>query len=315
MELAEVSVKGTFREVPSLEINGKTIVLSGRWLKLASIFDEDWQMGKVVQAPDQLATMLKEGNGLKADIFTFTQKPTDKVLHYAYSHEWESVAAIPISSYMDWWNHLISTDVRKDIRRSAKRGVAVRVVPFTDDFVHGIMDIYDETPVRQGRSFWHYKKSFEEVKRTNSTYLERSEFVGAYLEDELVGFLKIVYVDQFARLMQIICKVSHRDRRPMNALIAKAVEQVDAKGCSLLTYGKYCYSQGPDGLTAFKQRNGFKELRVPRYYVPLTLKGELALRLHLHRGVSAMLPTLLLRTLKRVRSSLNDARTSRFDAN
>ena len=34
-------------------------------------------------------------------------------------------------------------------------------VPFTDDFVHGIMDIYDETPVRQGRSFWHYKKSFE----------------------------------------------------------------------------------------------------------------------------------------------------------
>jgi hypothetical protein len=132
----------------------------------------------------------------------------------------------------------------------------MRVIPFTDDFVRAIMDIYDETPVRQGRLFWHYHKNFDEAKRANATYLERSEFVGAYLGDELVGFLKIVYVDRIARLMQIIAKDANRGQRPTNALIAKAVELAAARGCSLLTFGKYRYSQGADGVTAFKSRNG-----------------------------------------------------------
>ena len=188
--------------------------------------------------------------------------------------------------------------------KAAKRGLVVRVVPFTDDFVRGIMEIYDETPVRQGRLFWHYKKGFDEVKRANSTYVERSDFVGAYVGDELVGFLKIVYVDRFARLMQIIAKDAQRNRRPMNALIAKAVEVIDAKGCSLLTYGNFRYAQGADSVTAFKVRNGFEEIMVPKYYVPLTAKGKLALRMHLHHGVRAWVPNPVRQALKRARLSL-----------
>jgi hypothetical protein len=152
--------------------------------------------------------------------------------------------------------------------------------------------------------FWHYKKGFDEVKRANATYLERSDFVGAYLGDELVGFLKIVYVDRFARLMQIIAKDAHRNRRPMNALIAKAVEVIDAKGCSLLTYGNFRYAQGADSVTAFKVRNGFEEILVPKYYVPLTVKGKLSLRLRLHHGVRAWVPNSVRQTLKRARLSL-----------
>ncbi len=195
----------------------------------------------------------------------------------------------------------VSTDLRKDVRRAAKRGVVVRTVPFTDDFVRSVMGIYNEKPIRQGRLFWHYNKSFEEVKEANATYLERSEFVGAYVADELVGFLKIVYVDQFARLMQILSKDAYRDCRPMNAMIAKAVELVDTKGCSLLTYGEYRYSQGADSLTAFKHRNGFEEILVPRYYVPLTMKGKCSLLLNLHHGVRALVPSSLRRALKRIR--------------
>jgi hypothetical protein len=300
----EISVEGRLHEVPSIQIDGRTVIVEGRWLKVASVHDEEWLDGDVVAAPDQFIADLRKHKGLGADLFTFTQKPTDRTPRYACPYEWDSVAAIPVTSYSDWWNNRVSTDLRNDVRKAAKRGLVVRVVPFSDDFVRGIMDIYDETPVRQGRLFWHYKKGFDEVKRANATYLERSDFVGAYLGDELVGFLKIVYVDRFARLMQIIAKDAHRNRRPMNALIAKAVEVIDAKGCSLLTYGNFRYAQGADSVTAFKVRNGFEEILVPKYYVPLTVKGKLSLRLRLHHGVRAWVPNSVRQTLKRARLSL-----------
>jgi len=182
--------------------------------------------------------------------------------------------------------------------------VVVRLVSFTDDFVASVKEIYDETPVRQGRPFWHYRKSFETVKAENSTYLERSDILGAFLGEELIGFLKIVYVDRLARMMQIIAKEAHRDKRPMNALIAKAVELSENRGCTHLTYGNYRYLQGSDSVTRFKERNGFEEIMTPRYYVPLTNIGKLALRLQLHHDVKRMLPGAFLRLLKRARATM-----------
>ena len=304
MDYIEISAEGGTLRVPSIQVYGRTVVVTGRALKVAAVHDEDWQDGEIVSKPDDFVSCLRQQKGLRADLFTFSQKPTDPTPRHSYPYELDSVAAIPIVSHSDWWTNRVSTDLRNDVRKAAKRGLVVRAVPFSDDFVRGIMDIYDETPIRQGRPFWHYKKGFEEVKRANSTYLERSDFVGAFVGDELVGFLKIVYVDQFARLMQIISKDAHRDKRPMNALIAKTVELVAGKGCTHLTYGKYCYSQGADSVTAFKSRNGFEEILVPKYYIPLTAKGTLALRLGLHHGAKALVPNSIRQTLKRARLSL-----------
>ena len=59
-------------------------------------------------------------------------------------------------------------------------------------------------PVRGGRRFWHFGKDVETVRRGLATYLDRSEFIGAYWNEELIGFIKMVYVDQLATLMHII---------------------------------------------------------------------------------------------------------------
>ena len=59
------------------------------------------------------------------------------------------------------------------------------------------------------------------IRADTATYLERSEFLGAYYNGELIGFLKIVYVDQLGCLMQIMSKIGHQDKRPTNALIVK----------------------------------------------------------------------------------------------
>ncbi|MDR3727401.1 MAG: hypothetical protein P4K86_10200 [Terracidiphilus sp.] len=315
MDYVYVSAEEGEHKVPSIQIEDRTVVVTGQWVKLASVHDEDWQEGEVFSSVEHFVTALKDRKKPRADLFTFAQKPTDLVPHHAYYREWESVAAIPILSYSDWWENRVCTHLRKDVRRAAKRGIVVRVVPFSDEFVRAVMSIYNETPVRQGRLFRHYQISFDEAKRANSTYLDRSVFVGAYFGEELVGFLKIVYVDQIARLMQIISKDAYRGERPMNALIAKAVELVDAKKCLLLTYGKYCYAQGADSVTAFKARNGFEEILVPRYYIPLTIKGRLALLFNLHHGVKALVPNSVRTALKRLRLWLYERTRVKRDSN
>ena len=286
--ITEIRIRGRTVQAPSILIKGITFVVTGGWLKVATVMDEQLMQGHPLREPGPFVESLR--NNRMADVFTFAQTVMDVTRRHDYSMEWDNAAVIPITTYQDWWEKRLPQESRKNIRRAAKRGLEVRVVPFDDDLVKGIQRIYCETPVRQGRSFWHYGKPFDVVKMENATYLDRSEFVAAYLKEELVGFIKIIYVDRIATLIQIISKNTHQDKRPMNALLASAVDLCAKKGLSFLVYGKYVYDGNRSStLTEFNRRNGFEELRFPRYFVPLTPKGKVAVALRLYRGVRGLL--------------------------
>lgn len=296
MTEADVSVRGVMVRMPSLHINDCEVTVSGRWLRQASIRDEEYIKGDPAVNPKCFIDFMKTTE-FPADIFTFRQRSLDGVARHPFPMWWDNVAAISITSY-DFWLSSLSQETRRNIRLSAKRGVTVKAVPFTDEFVRGIRDIYNETPVRQGRRFWHFGKDVETVKRDNSTYAERSEFIGAYVGTELAGFIKMVYVNGTASIMQILCKNVHQDKKCMNALIAKAVEICHSKNVSHLIYCKYIYhKKHHDALTEFKRRNGFQMIRVPRYYVPLSLRGRIAIRLRLQLPISELLPETLIKAL------------------
>ena len=115
----------------------------------------------------------------------------------------------------------------------------------------------------------------------------------------------MVYVGKVARIMQILSKNAHADKRPPNILLTKAVEVCAQRGMTHFIYGQYYYgNKGHTPITEFKRRNGFEEIRTPRYYVPLTLKGGLALGLNLHRGVKNLLPGGVMNTLLDVRAKV-----------
>ena len=85
---------------------------------------------------------------------------------------------------------------------------------------------------------------------------------------------------------------------PMNALIAKAAEVCEQKGISHLIYGKFIYgNKRRSSLVEFKRRNGFEQVNFPRYYIPLTLRGKLFVRLRLYRGLSGLIPEPILQPL------------------
>ena len=186
----QVSNKGKQVSVPALNVNGTSIIVRGRWVKVAYIHDEAWLESEVAD-PEACITALRTGQ-LLADIFTFAQRlpPSPR---YTYPMEWDNVAALPISNFEHWWSKQIDAKTRNMIRKAEKKGLDVREVPFDDVLVQGISAIYNECPTRQGKPFWHYGKDHEAVFRENASFLERSIMIGAYHEQTLVGFAKLVY--------------------------------------------------------------------------------------------------------------------------
>ena len=301
----EISVKGKWVTVPALLVSGVNIVVTGTWLKRAVIEAEEW-LETEVKDPESCVRALKlaHSTALKADIFTFVQKLPETSPRYAYPMEWQSVAAIGVTTFKDWWDKL-PQETRKNVRRADKRGVVVTVRPLDDTLIAGIVDVNNDSAVRQDIPFVHYGKTLEQVRKDQSSFLARSEFICAYLGNELIGFIKLVYRGQVASILQILPKASRQDKRPANAMIAKAIECCEKRGMSYLTYGMMNYGNKRDSsLREFKLRNGFREILVPRFYIPLTTWGSLCVALKLHRGMHGVLPGWAIASAVKVRGQL-----------
>jgi hypothetical protein len=300
IERTEIRVKGKNVLVPSVQIDGRTVIANGKWLRIANLRDEDMLEGETVSDPPRFIARLKEAD-LSADIFTFAQKLADTVPKYKYHVEWDNLAVIPMTTFSEWWEKRVDASVRRAVRKSVKTGVEVKLAEFNDDLIKGIVSINNETPFRQGRPFWHFQKSLDAVRRENSTYAERNAFLAAYYQGEMIGFIRLTYTDNTANIIQLLTMMKHFDKRPANALVAKAVEICDQKGVSHLVYYNYVYNDPDSSLTEFKRRNGFEKLLIPRYYIPLTVKGRIAMTLGLHRGIAQSLPKPLLIQLLKMR--------------
>ena len=306
----EIMVKGRQIKVPFAEIEDRGVIVTGKWVRIATIEDEEFVEGASVVNPECFIGKLKEKR-LGADIFTFAEPLENTNPRHDFYFEWDNAAVIRITDYKSWEGSL-SQDTRRNVRKAAKAGVILKAVAFDDNLVRGIVDIYNETPVRQGRRFWHYGKGFDVIKAEAGTHLDRSEFIGAFLGEELIGFIKMIYVNRGGHIVHILSKAAHADKRPTNALIAKAVEICAQRGLSHFVYCKYVYGKNEESpLTEFKRRNGFEQVLFPRYYVPVSAKGRFVLPLKLHHGVTNWLPKRCLAMLLGARRRWSELFTQR----
>jgi hypothetical protein len=291
-----MSIKGRLIPFPAVQVGPEAVAIirADGLLKTAEVHDEFWLKASEVPDPETTIEVLRR-NGHRPDLFTFAQRFPDVERRYSYDTEWDNIAVASFESYSDWFENKIDRHSRKHIRKAAREGVETVVVPFTDDFVRGISEIYNESPVRQGKPFWHYAKAFAAVRDENITYAERSTFVGAFFGDELIGYAKFVADGEVAHFMQIVSKMAHFDKCPTNALLSKAIEACAEKGIHFLSYGEYdAGKRARSTLAEFKRNNGFERVDIPRYYVPLTPKGRIALGLGLHKGIQQLIPTAVL---------------------
>src|SRR2546428_10297857 len=106
----EIRVSGKTIKVPSARINDRTIVVTGKWLKTAAVQDEEFVEGEAVDNPELFIDALKQ-SGLRTDIFTFAQHLPDITPKYQYHLEWDSMAAVPITTFQEWLKKRVEYDV------------------------------------------------------------------------------------------------------------------------------------------------------------------------------------------------------------
>ncbi len=286
-----------------ITVEQKAVTVVGKFPRVAKLQSEYYVC---VDDPVSFAAGLKSA-GVNADLFTFTQGLHERAPKYAYASECDRLAVLPVSTYDHWFNKQLFFKPRNKLRKALKAGVETRIVEFNDKLIVAIKDVYDESPTRQGKPNKHYRKDLGTLKREHGSFLERSQFVGAFYQREMIGFAKVTHTEHYSVLMNIVSKICHRDKAPTNALIAKAVELCAARNQGLLMYSVW---EG-QGLTDFKEANGFERFDIPRYYVPLNWRGWLALRFRLHRRLADVLPAKVVRVAANLRSRFAKLRATR----
>jgi hypothetical protein len=278
------------------------VFVQGRLVKIAHLDSDKYDS---LDSPERLVADLRIAKA-GVDLFTFMQIMPDTARKHDYHMETDNLAILPISTFDTWWNNQIRSFPRNRARQAEKKGVTLREVPFDDTLVVGLWEVYNETKVRQGKPNAHYGKDVATVGREAATFLDRSIFIGAFFEDKLIGFAKMV-IDKAqcqASLMNIVAMVRHRDKAPTNALIAHAVRACADRKIPYLMYQNYIYgNKGEDTLTNFKEINGFQRVDLPRYYIPLTVAGKVALKYGLHHSLADKLPLAVASKLRQVRSA------------
>jgi hypothetical protein len=287
---------------PFIRICGRDIKVEGRLIRIASV---DGEKFTVPNDPEELLDGLRKC-GTRVDLFTFLQKLPETSPKYSYPMEWDNLAVLPVSTFDHWWTRQIRSDPRNRARQAEKKGVVLREVPFDDTLLRGICEIYNECPIRQGKPFIHYGKDLEAVREHAGTFLDRSIFIGAFLGDSMIGFIKLVCDETrtYACAIHIVSMMQHRDKAPTNALVAQAVRSCADRKISYLVYENFSYGkkQG-DSLSQFKEVNGFQRMDLPRYYAPLTSLGRAAFHLGLHHRVIDLFPEPIMARLRKFRAA------------
>jgi hypothetical protein len=288
-------IKGQPARIKCMDILGQRYALSRGPVSILRLEDEWYED---VNDPLAVTEELRVSRGFKPDVFTFWQRLPETKPRFDFSVEWEEIAALKIESYEHWWSKQVKGTTRNMIRKSQKAGVVIREALFDDDFVDGMCRVFNETPVRQGRRFWHYGKDRSTIREQFARRLFRERLIGAYLDDEMVGFAMLGNASRYGDLGQIISMIRHRNKAINNALIGKAVEICERENLQYLVYAYWSDSS----LADFKRHSGFEQVRLPRYFVPMTARGQLAMKLGAHRGWKAMIPEGLKRKFKHWRS-------------
>jgi hypothetical protein len=286
-----------------IQVLGNDISISGRILRIARLEADSYES---FDRPQAIIADLRTC-GSRIDLFTFMQIMPDTSPKYAYPYIWDNLAVLSISTFDCWWKQQLRSEARNRARQAEKKGVTVKEVALDDALTQGIWEIYNECPMRQNRVFPHFGKDIKTVQKISSTFPETSIFIGAFLGEKLIGFARLVTdrKQSHANIMSIVSMMKHKEKAPTNALIAQAVRSCSERGIKYLSYQKYAYGKKEDGLTNFKHVNGFQKIDLPRYYVPLTYVGWIALRLGLHHRFTDYIPEPVLAGVRRLRSALN----------
>ena len=240
---------------------------------------------KDIVPTSELLEKLKEQG---ADIFSFLERNWCYQLSHpakTWAKASDNVALLHLTDYEKWWK-VIGKKTRNMIRKAEKSGIRTVVAEPNENLAKGMWRIYNETPIRQERAFPHYGVTLETVTKGLAS-AKNAIYVGAYLQDELAGFVQLIHGDKITIISQILSMQKYSDKALNNALVAKAIEVSANQHEQWIMYGRM---GNHPSLDRFKQSNGFTRKELTRYYIPITGKGRVAISLGLQKEIKDSMP-------------------------
>ena len=216
----------------------------------------------------------------RVDLFTFVERSWCSTIQFppkSWVKDEESAALLYIHSYDEWFK-AISRKSRNMIRKAEKSGVQVSVAEPNKKLAEGIWKIYNSTHIKQNRRNWYFGITLQQVEKELSSSRICS-FVGAYFQDELIGFISLIYGNNIVLIDHLASLKEHWDKAVNNALIAKAIEICAANSTKWVVYAAWKSWREHESLMDFALHNGFRRFKLTRYYVPLTRKGQIAIKM------------------------------------
>ena len=134
----------------------------------------------------------------RVDIFTFMQRLPDTAPKYAYPMEWDNLAVLGISTFEDWWTN--NLDSRHGIRRNKPRRKESSSARFPLTRLSRKESWKSTTKARsaKGDDSRITAKASIEIRQMSGTFLDTSIFIGAFLDEKLIGFIKLTSDDRNA---------------------------------------------------------------------------------------------------------------------
>jgi hypothetical protein len=273
----------TFRRILNVDKEMETSAVRKKlFFKIAS--DKQEYAKDVVPTKGFIEKLANAG----ADVLTFVERkwccPIANPSNLWVKTE-DNIALLQVTTYDCWWGS-IGKKTRNMVRKAGKSGIKTEVVKPNEKLAEGIWKIYNETPIRQERAFPHYGIPMQTVTELVLSP-QNCTFIGSFIQDELAGFIQLLHGDKTAIISQILSLQKHWDKAVNNALIAKAIEFCANNKIKWIMYGRM---GNHPSLDKFKQSNGFSKFTIARYYVPITRKGRLAVKLGLHREIKDVVP-------------------------
>lgn len=232
--------------------------------------------------------LMKELRKRRVDIFTFLERKWCCPIGHpseTWTKSMDNIALLHVTDYREWLK-VVGKKTRNMIRKAEKSGIRTNIAEPNDTLGKGMWKIYNETPIRQERAFPHFGISLDTIMK-GLVSTKNATYIGACMQDELVGFIQLIHGDNITMISQILSMQKGLDKAVNNALVAKAIEVCTSKGAKWMMYGRMGNHPSLDN---FKRSNGFTRFQLIRYYIPITRKGKVVTKLGLHKEVKDTLP-------------------------
>src|SRR5271157_646468 len=108
-----------------ITVCGKQVRIRGRLIRSGRLEADKYHF---LEDPEPVLEDLRKC-GVRVDLFTFMQRLPDTSPKYTFPIEWDNFAALPVTTFDNWWNEQIGFKARNKAKQAQKKGVVIREVP------------------------------------------------------------------------------------------------------------------------------------------------------------------------------------------